>query len=674
MCWSYQLKIGVNPLETESANMKTKTALTVLLVLLTILNAHAYRIEEITTDPAAAVSGDDVTIVISGMFPDTGSDITSVQIDIVGDTLNADLIGFYQGGGGQMETPFTETIHWGELETGQYYIHVRLYMDWNDEIRLMDDTTAVISIEESIDRYPNLVISNGNVDPEIQYFPVRELNFNYEISNISDYNTAGQSRSYFYFSDVDVLEEDNRFYRTTRNQLDSIPANESLVINGENLPLRRINLPGEYFVIVDADGDEDVVESDENDNRMAISFTIVDTIDHHTTPIDSFETPGPAKYLKIVDNVAYIICRDTTGLALFDVTDIENPVELSFTGFGQYPLGVVIIDEMAYIQDSRYGIFLLQVTNPRRPEILSYIDIGGIGSFAVEGSYLYVVGNDLGLVVFDISNRESPELVGSSNDEISYYCINIRNDLAITWGRRNRSMYNIQQPENPEIVSSTRIEYDVKFANFQDDIAFLAVGESIRTLNFADPFQPVELSRYIADAGIGSISIDGNFAYIANHDEGLMILNVDNPWEITRIGEYYSKSPVLCADFRDEYVFIANSFDRVTIVSNNLHGLHVPKESSESETTEFELQTCYPNPFNSSINIAFSIPLSSEVSIQIYNTNGQLVETVLEKPMPAGKQSVVWNAGGAPAGIYFLKMIADDNQFSDKVRKVVLIR
>ena len=100
MCWSYQLKIGVNPLETESANMKTKTALTVLLVLLTILNAHAYRIEEITTDPAAAVSGDDVTIVISGMFPDTGSDITSVQIDIVGDTLNADLIGFYQGGGG----------------------------------------------------------------------------------------------------------------------------------------------------------------------------------------------------------------------------------------------------------------------------------------------------------------------------------------------------------------------------------------------------------------------------------------------------------------------------------------------------------------------------------------------------------------------------------------------
>lgn len=82
--------------------MKLKNTLIVLFAFLTVSNAQAFSIEEISTDPAAAISGDDVTILIQGVFPHTGCRIENIEYEIDGDTLVADLIGFDSGGGGQM--------------------------------------------------------------------------------------------------------------------------------------------------------------------------------------------------------------------------------------------------------------------------------------------------------------------------------------------------------------------------------------------------------------------------------------------------------------------------------------------------------------------------------------------------------------------------------------------
>jgi hypothetical protein len=69
--------------------------------------------------------------------------------------------------------------------------------------------------------------------------------------------------------------------------------------------------------------------------------------------------------------------------------------------------------------------------------------------------------------------------------------------------------------------------------------------------------------------------------------------------------------------------------------------------------TEFKLEQNYPNPFNPSTRIDFQIDKSSQVKILIYNSNGELVETLIDRYLENGKYSTIFNATHYSSGTYF---------------------
>ena len=85
---------------------------------------------------------------------------------------------------------------------------------------------------------------------------------------------------------------------------------------------------------------------------------------------------------------------------------------------------------------------------------------------------------------------------------------------------------------------------------------------------------------------------------------------------------------------------------------------------------EFALQSAYPNPFNPVTNLKFGLPADSKVSIQIYNLQGRVIETLVNGNMNAGYHSVVWNADEFGSGIYFVLMIAGDYIHTQKIMLV----
>ena len=60
--------------------------------------------------------------------------------------------------------------------------------------------------------------------------------------------------------------------------------------------------------------------------------------------------------------------------------------------------------------------------------------------------------------------------------------------------------------------------------------------------------------------------------------------------------------------------------------------------------TEFQMEQNYPNPFNPTTTINFALPEASEVSLAIYDLQGQLVRKLVAGEVSAGYHSVVWNA------------------------------
>jgi len=78
----------------------------------------------------------------------------------------------------------------------------------------------------------------------------------------------------------------------------------------------------------------------------------------------------------------------------------------------------------------------------------------------------------------------------------------------------------------------------------------------------------------------------------------------------------------------------------------------------------------YPNPFNPSTSFELNVGQSGNVSVMVYNVNGQLVDMIHEGPMDAGVYNMTWNASDLSSGMYIIKADNADVTVSQKVMLV----
>jgi hypothetical protein len=80
----------------------------------------------------------------------------------------------------------------------------------------------------------------------------------------------------------------------------------------------------------------------------------------------------------------------------------------------------------------------------------------------------------------------------------------------------------------------------------------------------------------------------------------------------------------------------------------------------EEVATTYSLAQNFPNPFNPTTNINFSVPKSQFVNISIYDITGKLVEELVNSNLAAGKYNATWDAANYASGVYFYKIQAGD--------------
>ena len=86
---------------------------------------------------------------------------------------------------------------------------------------------------------------------------------------------------------------------------------------------------------------------------------------------------------------------------------------------------------------------------------------------------------------------------------------------------------------------------------------------------------------------------------------------------------------------------------------------------------KYNLAQNFPNPFNPSTLITYSIPTSSNVIINVYNILGELIKTLVNEYQEAGNYKVNFDAGGLSNGIYFYKL--QSGNFA-AIKKMLLLK
>jgi len=114
---------------------------------------------------------------------------------------------------------------------------------------------------------------------------------------------------------------------------------------------------------------------------------------------------------------------------------------------------------------------------------------------------------------------------------------------------------------------------------------------------------------------------------------------------------------------------------------SSLFGEHEPQPDNEPFENHLPevpiLVGNYPNPFNPTTTISFSIPNESKVEIAVFNIKGQKVKTLASSEFVKGNHSVIWNGvdeSGKPvsSGIYFYKLYVSGK--SESVKKCLLMK
>jgi hypothetical protein len=85
----------------------------------------------------------------------------------------------------------------------------------------------------------------------------------------------------------------------------------------------------------------------------------------------------------------------------------------------------------------------------------------------------------------------------------------------------------------------------------------------------------------------------------------------------------------------------------------------------------FKLYEPFPNPFNPTIAIRFSIAATHASLLQVFDVTGRLVETLIDKDLNQGEYTIQWNASSLPSGVYFLRLTSS---MKTQTRKVLLLK
>jgi len=80
--------------------------------------------------------------------------------------------------------------------------------------------------------------------------------------------------------------------------------------------------------------------------------------------------------------------------------------------------------------------------------------------------------------------------------------------------------------------------------------------------------------------------------------------------------------------------------------------------TEEYTATEFVLEQCYPNPFNPSTKLRYSVPQSSNVVMKLFDILGNEIETLVDGHKPTGTYEITWYAYNLPSGVYFYQLKA----------------
>ena len=403
-----------------------------------------------------------------------------------------------------------------------------------------------------------------------------------------------------------------------------------------------------------------------------------------------FPTGGLAEKIYLQDTLA-LVASGLSGLWILDVSNPEKPVAISNVNTGSFTADLVVEDTLAYIvnwavyseQDTSRGLWIIDISDINKPIIIShYIGINqsssGVPNSITKSNNIILItqeptiNNTDILEIIDISNPFAPTQLGVFQSNYIPHNTAVKDSIVfLSTSDGGLRVLNIINPSNPVEVDVFQNSTFLVGIFVMDNFAFADRIDTLFVLDIDSPTTPKVLGKMGRNFGSFS-SIDlfayDDFLYWAEGNLGVVdVSDKKNPREIALFsGKDLGRGVTAVYD----KIFFADQSQGVWILKNNLI-TYVEERDPDIFPNQFELKQNYPNPFNPRTIIEFFVPRKGLILIEVFDLLGQLVQTLVDKEMEAGKHRTKFDAGGLSSGIYFYRMITKEISVT---KKMVILR
>jgi hypothetical protein len=168
----------------------------------------------------------------------------------------------------------------------------------------------------------------------------------------------------------------------------------------------------------------------------------------------------------------------------------------------------------------------------------------------------------------------------------------------------------------------------------------------------------------------GHFFFTDRFSLFETWNEGMdwsLVLSDTLQCFLTALGYEASVDRVFASGSYPEYV---SAFQRGIWRLNR--GQYVgPRTAPVSHAPAAAVIRAFPNPFNSSTHLEFTLPSTQRVSLRLYDVLGREVAVMMNEIQTAGRHHLTFDASGLPSGVYLCRLEAGGMA---QTRKIVLLK
>ena len=252
--------------------------------------------------------------------------------------------------------------------------------------------------------------------------------------------------------------------------------------------------------------------------------------------------PGPADLVELDGRRAYVAADRT--LTVFDLSDLAAPRQHGSYTFPEKIWGFVVVGELVYAAADFFGLGILDVSDPDHPQLLgSSRTPGQAKDVDVSGTTAVLADHMSGVDLVDVSDARAPAALGS------VYLDGYSRDVAVLGPRAYAVddpsgfyVLDLQETGSWEPTSAIQSADGPRMVEVSETasppLAVLLGHGTLQVYDLSDPAAPAYRSTYATPGNALRVALDGDRAYVADGERGMLVVGLQDPAAPRVVGSY----------------------------------------------------------------------------------------------------------------------------------------